>query len=445
MVSTLAETIRTGPTQLSLADNMFFRRRSLSNAPIYSDFLGALRENTTITSIIWRPRFSNNLTTEQRVEAYEIIGSMQQLEELDIAAPLTEASPVGLACRAPNLKRLVLNTTMSLRFDESAQQGLAASLKNHPSLTDFQCLLASHTEAPLDPILQALATCVKLIRVHVTTTHPVNGLALASLLAAPSRVRELHFATALPLELSWDFPRIESCCWSDLAESVSTNTHLLSLRLVSAAASESLTPHIMALGRAVQANHTLTHLTLESTTGMEDDACVALASCLVNHPSIHTVSVAGSDWRNSSFRLQSKRAFEAFGDLVALTGMHVVLGKPIDKEIASEHRFYYWELVVQMMLYRVGRLDVLKSQEQREWVKCLGRINNIQCDPDHTWAVNDEESEWELLKLECFMIMVKENPLVTKRIQERRRESMAMMIFERNSESTHADRRKSSC
>jgi hypothetical protein len=38
------------------------------------------------------------------------------------------------------------------------------------------------------------------------------------------------------------------------------------------------------------------------------------------------------------------------------------------------------------------------------------------------------------------MIMVKENPLVTKRIQERRKESMEMMRIERSSEFTLADR-----
>ena len=373
MSSVLAETIKAGPTKLSLADNIFFRRRSLSNPPIYADFLAALRENTTIKSITWRPRFSNNLTNEQRVEAYEIIGGMEQLEELDLAAPLTDASPVGLACRAPNLKRLVLNTTMSLRFDVSAQEGLVESLRNHPSLEDFQCLLASHTDAPLDPILLALATCPKLTRVHVTTTHPVNGSALASLLAEPSHIQDLHFATALPLELSWDFPRIESCCWSDLAANLRTNTHLQSLRLVTAASPESLTPHVVAFGQAVQENQTLTQLTLESTTGLEDDACVALASCLVDHPSIQTVTVAGGDWRGSAFRLQSKRSYESFGDLVAHSGLHVVIGKPVDKEVVAEHRFYYWELIVQMMLYRVGRLDVLRSQEQVEWVICLSR------------------------------------------------------------------------
>ena len=69
-----------------------------------------------------------------------------------------------------------------------------------------------------------------------------------------------------------------------------------------------------------------------------------------------------------------------------------------------------------------------------------GSINNLQCDPDHTWAVNDDEKEWELLKTECAMIMVKENPLVTKRIKERRKESMEMMRIERSCEFTLAYR-----
>lgn len=373
MGSLVAETIRGGPTELSLSDNIFFRRRSLSNAPIFTDFLSALRDNSTITKIIWRPRFSNNLTNEQRIETYRIIGGMDQLEELDMAAPLTDASPIGLACQARNLKRLVLNTTMSLRFDETAQQGLAEALQDHPSLEDVQCLLASHTDAALDPIFHALGTCPKLSRVHMTTTHPVHGSALAGLLSAPNQLQELHFATALPLELSWDFPRIESCCWSDLADSLGHNSTLQSLRLVSAASVESLTPHVVSLSQALRTNHTLTQLTLESTTGLEDEACEALANCLMDHPSIHTVTIAGSDWRNSSFRLQSKRAYRAFFHLVSRTGTQVLIGKPFDRAVAVEQRFYYWELLVQMMLNRAGRLHVLKLQDQLEWIRCLSR------------------------------------------------------------------------
>lgn len=41
--------------------------------------------------------------------------------------------------------------------------------------------------------------------------------------------------------------------------------------------------------------------------------------------------------------------------------------------------------------------------------------------------VDDDEKEWELLKIECSMSMLKANPLVTKRIRERRKESMEMM------------------
>jgi hypothetical protein len=120
--------IRSGPRDVNLSDNIFFRRRSLSNPVIFTDFLQALRENDTIEKIVWRPRFSNNLSPDQRLEAYQVIGQMISLRELDIAAPLTEASPIGIACQGVNLQKLKINTTMSLRYDVSAQEVLVENL-----------------------------------------------------------------------------------------------------------------------------------------------------------------------------------------------------------------------------------------------------------------------------------------------------------------------------
>jgi len=58
MANELAIAIRAGPTELNLCDNIFFRRRSLSNPPIFADFLTAFRENDTIQKIKWRPRYA---------------------------------------------------------------------------------------------------------------------------------------------------------------------------------------------------------------------------------------------------------------------------------------------------------------------------------------------------------------------------------------------------
>jgi len=436
MSNELTLVIKNGPRELNLCDNIFFRRRSLSNPPIFFDFLQALRENKTIERIVWRPRFSNNLTPDQRLDVYRAIGEMESLVELDIAAPLTEASPIGIACMAPNLKKLKINTTMSLRYDASAQEGLIQALRDRADhLEDFECLFASNTEESLDPLLTALSrTCQSLKRVHITTTHPVTGEALSQLLSGSSSLVDLHFATVLPRDLSWDFPRMAFCMWKDLAQELRTS-NLERLRLVTACDSHELTEHVIAVAEALKENTRLVQLNLESTTGFTDAACVALVEALAIHPSLEHVSVAGDDWRGSRFQLETEKSYQAFTKMLQhkTKGLTVTIGKPVDPEVCKAQRMHYRDMVVQMTLHEMGRHQLMLSSGQESWLATMDRVNGLDqvAEEGHKWAMNDENaSDWELFKLECIMWLVRENPLVTKRIRERRKESLMFQMKE---------------
>jgi len=377
--------------------------------------------------------FSNNLSPDQRVEAYQIISTMESLKELDIAAPLTDTSPVGMACLAPNLEVLKMNTTMSLRYDASAQEGLVAAIRHSRKLKEFECLFASNTTSSLDPLLDALVTCDETLeRVSITTTHPASGSALARLLSASSLV-DLQFATVLPRDLSWDFPRVPTCIWKDLAKPLSTS-NLRKLRLVTAFDVDGLTEHVVALAGALQENRRLEDLAIESTTGFKDGACTALATALLVHPVLRNVTVAGDDWRNSQFRLESAESYKAFATMLKhkTTGMTVTIGKPIDEQVCKDQRIHYRNMVVQMILHQVGRHDLMRTTSQVAWVRSMTHINGLDlAEPHHSWAIQDDK-DWEMFKLECMMWMVRENPLVTKRIRERRKESLQFSISEKN-------------
>lgn len=428
----LAEAIRSGPKELNLCDNIFFRRRSLSNPPIFADFLQALRENNTIERLLWRPRFSNNLSPDQRLEAYQVIGQMRSLVDLDMAAPLTEASPIGIACQAPNLRSLKINTTMSLRYDATAQDGLVQALQGSQTLERFDCLFASHTTESLDPLIRALATCPNLTACAITTTHPVSGPALARLLAQPS-LRDLQFGTVLPRDLSWDFPRVEACAWTDLAEPLaSPSCRLRHLRLITACDSHELTPHAVNLASALRHNQHLQELRLESVAGFSDEACEALAGALKVHPALQHVGVAGDDWRGATFRLESARSYQAFRDVLRdkETGLTMTIGKPVDEAVCRDQRIHYRDMLVQMVLHQVGRHEVMRTHRREAWVRSMVRLNGLEvADPRHSWAIADDK-DWELFKLECIAWMVRENPLVTKRVKERRKESLMFLMKE---------------
>lgn len=437
MSNELTQAILSGPAELNLSDNIFFRRRSLSNPAIFAEFLQALRENSTIEKIVWRPRFSNNLSPEQRLDAYRIIGQMPSLRVLDIAAPLTEASPIGVACRCPSLQKLKINTTMSLRYDSSSQEALVQAIRGS-SLLEFECLFASHTEDSLDPLLLALATCRNLHTCLLTTTHPVSGTALESLVASPS-LRKLQFATVLPRELSWDFPSTADCMWADLAESLATS-HLHELRLVTGTVDANhVTSQVNAIAAGIKVNTQLQVLKLECTTGFSDEACCSIAEALeVNH-GIQHVEVAGDEWRGSTFRLESVRSYQAFKSMLQLkeNGVTLVVGKPVDEGVCKEHRVHYRDLVVQMTMHQVGRHELRKTHGRESWVRSMVRINALEgADPLHSWAIHDDK-DWELFKLECLMWIVRENPLVTKRNRERRKESL---MFQVRREDLHSGR-----
>lgn len=428
MSNELTQAILSGPRELNLSDNIFFRRRSLSNPAIFAEFLQALRENTTIEKIVWRPRFSNNLSPEQRLDAYQIIGQMPSLRILDIAAPLTEASPIGVACRCPNLQKLKINTTMSLRYDASAQESLVHAIRES-RLVEFECLFASHTEDSLDPLLLALATCADLHSCLLTTTHPISGTALEALIASTS-LRRLQFATVLPRELSWDFPSTADCFWGELAATLATS-RLLELRLVTGTVDANhVTSQVSAIAAGIKVNTQLQVLKLECTKGFSDEACRSIAEALDGNRFVQHVVVAGDEWRGSTFRLESVKAYQSFKSMLQQkeNGMTLVVGKPVDEGVCKEQRVHYRDLVVQMMMHQVGRHELRKTHGRESWVRSMIRINGLEgADPLHSWAIHDDK-DWELFKLECLMWLVRANPLVTKRNRERRKESLMFQV-----------------
>jgi hypothetical protein len=428
MSNELTQAIRSGPSELNLSDNIFFRRRSLSNPAIFAEFLQALRENTSIEKIVWRPRFSNNLSPEQRLDAYQIIGLMTSLRFIDIAAPLTEASPIGLACRCPSLERLKINTTMSLRYDSSSQESLVNAIRGS-NLVEFECLFASHTEDSLDPLLLALTTCSDLHTCLITTRHPVSGNALEALVAAPS-LRKLQFATVLPRELSWDFPFTAECMWAQIAETLATS-RLQELRLVTGTVDANhVTSQVTAIAAGIKVNTQLRVLKLECTTGFSDEACRSIAEALEVNQVLQHVVVAGDEWRGSTFRLESEKAYQAFKSMLQMkeNGMTLVVGEPVDEGVCKEQRVHYRDIVVQMMMHQVGRHELRKTHGRESWVRSMIRINGLEgADPLHSWAIHDDK-DWELFKLECLMWLIRENPLVTKRSRERRKESLMFQV-----------------
>jgi hypothetical protein len=93
---------------------------------------------------------------------------------------------------------------------------------------------------------------------------------------------------------------------------------------------------------------------------------------------------------------------------------------------------WYRGLLVPMALHRLGRHELRPNQHRSAWIDVAIEVNRLErssLDPKEAWAIQDD-LDFDQFQLDCVYSLVRDNPLVTKRVKERRKESLMFSVKE---------------
>lgn len=289
----------------------------------FEDLLDCLQNNTTVTYVLVERDFVRGLSQANVGRAFEAIGRMTQLMEIELwSLRLPFTALCQALSKASKLQRLGMGFVSLVASNDGGRLD-ASALARHPSLrkvciSDFRF---SHDNGngrdihpSLDSLLESLATCPCLDVVQLFEYQqrrpPLSAKGLAALLASPSltqltlrrmKLRAEDVKLLLPhnniqssqlrsLDLTEN--KLGDNGATDLVQTLMQGSYNASLRELDLSHNQITSEGCIAVCRAlVQTNVGLESLTLARNPVGDQGAALGLAPLLAIHPNLQTLVV----------------------------------------------------------------------------------------------------------------------------------------------------------
>jgi hypothetical protein len=392
----LVDYVRSGPVELKLFSELPFGRRNhvLLDQVEFSNFLRALKSSETIRAATCVGFRSLSITQEQWVRLVNTLGSIQDIQQLQLVCqqgsrdffPVSAvASAVKNAQSLRQLKVVVPQDPQDQDLDPSGLVLLANTLRQHAALEvfvwteQFSRREQSPDKTTFDPVLRALPDCPHLREVFIMTKC-ASADAIRNLLRS-STLTNLHLIQ-------------EPEDWFVVADEIRHgHCHIKNLMLSTVASSSSEATDVtlaMANAIALQRHGSLESLTLQIGNGFTVKAAVALAHALTVNQTLRKVNLTDKV-RPYFDNVGTKdylcaQAYEAFSKMLQVnTRVSLYVPAPncraaasacckVETKLAREH---YRQLCIEQRLNTVGRGSLLASSPttREAWVNALHDLN----------------------------------------------------------------------
>lgn len=242
------------------------------------DLLDAIRQNTTVTYVLFERHFVRSLSHDQWIQVLQAVGTMKYLEEIEVwsvRVPLQELCEAVQS--AYNLKRLgfgFVTLLGSLKAD---------ALMGHPSLRNFYLsdFRLSEDTASLDSLLHALSTCPQMEYIELFQYQQEDPPFTASGLAGLMESKSLQHLTLRRMRLTADVTEA-------MLQSVANNKNVKVLNLKENNLGDT---GCFALGRALSVSDSVKEVDLRKNQ-ISPVGCLHLTQCLTHNSSLEKLNLA---------------------------------------------------------------------------------------------------------------------------------------------------------